>query len=154
MSNYKKSSKKSPDCNLKEATVLKEKMQETVKKKEDSSARPKCKLDSNGCLNLQDILLMFDSPISQERAWALCYQIVKGLSRLTENKFYEISELWQIVLHKHGDICLESLAGEFFTVKFTINSEIIYYYFKVENNWQNNLCYRIQAISCFRRKGK
>ncbi|XP_029678756.1 protein spire isoform X2 [Formica exsecta] len=111
MSNYKKSSKKSPDCNLKEATVLKEKMQETVKKKEDSSARPKCKLDSNGCLNLQDILLMFDSPISQERAWALCYQIVKGLSRLTENKFYEISELWQIVLHKHGDICLESLAG-------------------------------------------
>ncbi|XP_070150191.1 protein spire isoform X3 [Polyergus mexicanus] len=105
------SSKKSSNYNLKEATVLKEEMQETVKKKEDSSARPKCKLDSHGCLNLQDILLMFDSPISQERAWALCYQIVKGLSRLTDNKFYEISELWQIVLHKHGNICLESLAG-------------------------------------------
>ncbi|KAL6430282.1 hypothetical protein ACFW04_007773 [Cataglyphis niger] len=104
-------SKKSPDCNLKEATVLKKEMQETVKKKGDSSARPKCKLDSHGCLNLQDILLMFDSPISQERAWALCYQIVKGLSHLTENKFYEISDLWQIVLHKDGDICLESLAG-------------------------------------------
>ncbi|KMQ97446.1 protein spire [Lasius niger] len=103
-------SKKSPDCNLEEATVLKEEMQETVRKKGDS-VRPKCKLDSHGCLNLQDILLMFDSPISQERAWALCYQIAKGLSCLTENKFYEISELWQIVLHKDGDICLESLAG-------------------------------------------
>lgn len=110
-------SKKNPDCNLKEATVLKKEMQETVKKKGDSSARPKCKLDSHGCLNLQDILLMFDSPISQERAWALCYQIVKGLSRLTENKFYEISDLWQIVLHKDGDICLESLAGDFFYCK-------------------------------------
>lgn len=112
-------SKKSPDCNLEEATVLKEEMQETVRKKGDS-VRPKCKLDSHGCLNLQDILLMFDSPISQERAWALCYQIAKGLSCLTENKFYEISELWQIVLHKDGDICLESLAGDCFTVEFTI----------------------------------
>ncbi|XP_029169328.1 protein spire isoform X3 [Nylanderia fulva] len=92
---------------LKEA---KEEMQETVKKKEDS-VRPKCKLDSHGCLNLQDVLLMFDSPLSQERAWALCYQVAKGLSHLTENKFCEISELWQIVLHKDGDICLESLAG-------------------------------------------
>ncbi|XP_011259068.1 protein spire isoform X3 [Camponotus floridanus] len=104
-------SKKSPDCNLEGATVLRDEMQKMVKKKEKSSAQPKCKLDLHGCLNLQDILLMFDSPIRQERAWALCYQIVKGLSRLTENKFYEISELWQIVLHKDGDICLESLAG-------------------------------------------
>lgn len=116
-------SKKSPNCNLEEATEFKEEMQETVKKKEDS-VRPKCKLDSHGCLNLQDVLLMFDSPISQERAWALCYQIAKGLSRLTENKFYEISELWQIVLHKDGDICLESLAGDCFTIKLIINSKI------------------------------
>lgn len=126
-------SKKSPDCNLEEATVLKKEM---VKKKENSSARPKCKLDSHGCLNLQDILLMFDSPINQERAWALCYQIVKGLSCLTENKFYEISELWQILLHKDGDICLESLAGDCFTISVIIDSEIIsyYYIYKIENN--------------------
>lgn len=129
-------SKKSPDCNLEGATVLRDEMQKMVKKKENSSARPKCKLDLHGCLNLQDILLMFDSPISQERAWALCYLIVKGLSCLTENKFYEISELWQIVLHKDGDICLESLAGDCFTIDVTINSEIIkyYYMYKVENN--------------------
>ncbi|XP_011339335.1 protein spire isoform X2 [Ooceraea biroi] len=103
--------KKSIDCDQGEDTVFKRKPEGTIKKKGNSSARPKCKLDSHGCLNLQDILLMLDSPISQERAWALCYQISKGLSCLTENKFYEISELSQIVLHKDGNICLENLAG-------------------------------------------
>ncbi|XP_071576138.1 uncharacterized protein Spir isoform X3 [Temnothorax nylanderi] len=102
-------SKKSPDCNQKKAAILKE--SQAVNKKEDASARSKCKLDSHGCLNLQDILLMFDSPVSQERAWALCYQIAKSLSRSTENKFYEILELSQIILHKDGDIWLENLAG-------------------------------------------
>ncbi|XP_018373874.1 PREDICTED: protein spire isoform X1 [Trachymyrmex cornetzi] len=103
-------SKNSTECNKKKATVLEE-PQTAVNKKEDASARPMCKLDSCGCLNLQDILLIFDSPLSQERAWALCYQIANGLLRLTENKFYEISELSQIILHKDGDIWLENLAG-------------------------------------------
>ncbi|XP_077282647.1 spire type actin nucleation factor isoform X3 [Temnothorax americanus] len=107
MSNSKKSP--GPDCNQKKAAILKE--SQAVNRKEDASARSKCKLDSHGCLNLQDILLMFDSPVSQERAWALCYQIAKSLSRSTENKFYEISELSQIILHKDGDIWLENLAG-------------------------------------------
>ncbi|XP_071634494.1 protein spire isoform X10 [Temnothorax longispinosus] len=107
MSNSKKSP--GPDCNQKKAAILKE--SQAVNKKEDASARSKCKLDSHGCLNLQDILLMFDSPVSQERAWALCYQIAKSLSCSTENKFYEISELSQIILHKDGDIWLENLAG-------------------------------------------
>ncbi|EGI70428.1 Protein spire-like protein 1 [Acromyrmex echinatior] len=101
-------SKNSTECNEEKATVLEE---PTINRKEDASARPKCKLDSCGCLNLQDVLLIFDSPLSQERAWALCYQIANGLLRLTENKFYEISELSQIILHKDGDIWLENLAG-------------------------------------------
>lgn len=113
-------SKKNPDCNQKKATVFQE-SQAALNEKENASARPKCKLDSHGCLNLEDILLMFDSPISQERAWALCYQIAKSLSRLTENKFYEISELSQIILHKDGDIWFEHLAGNF-ALKFTNNS--------------------------------
>ncbi|KAH0954852.1 hypothetical protein HN011_009813 [Eciton burchellii] len=102
--------KKSIDCDQRKDTMLEEEST-IIKKKGKSSVRPKCKLDSHGCLNLQDILLMFDSPINQERAWALCYQISKGLSCLMENKFYEISELSQIVLHKDGNICLENLAG-------------------------------------------
>jgi hypothetical protein len=103
--------KKSIDCDQRKDTMLEEEST-IIKKKGKSSVRPKCKLDSHGCLNLQDILLMFDSPINQERAWALCYQISKGLSCLMENKFYEISELSQIVLHKDGNICLENLAGK------------------------------------------
>lgn len=103
-------SKKNPEYNKEKAIVFEE-PQGAINKKENALTRPKCKLDSHGCLNLQDILLMFDSPISQERAWALCYQIANSLSRLTENKFYEISEFSQIILHKNGDIWLENLTG-------------------------------------------
>ncbi|XP_036141073.1 protein spire isoform X5 [Monomorium pharaonis] len=99
MSNYKKS----PDCEKK--TIV---FEEPMNKKEDTSARSKYKLDD--CLNLQDILLMFDRPVTQEQAWALCYEIAYNLSRLTD-KFYEISELSQIILHKDGHIWLENLAG-------------------------------------------
>lgn len=114
-------SKKSTDCNQKKAKVFEE-SQAVKNEREDVLARPKCKLDSHGCLNLQDILLIFDSPVSQDRAWALCYQIAKSLSRLMENKFYEISELSQILLHKDGDIWLEDLAGDNFVLEFTNNS--------------------------------
>lgn len=71
--------------------------------------RPKCKLDVNGRLNLEDILLSFNGPVNQEQAWALCYQTAKSLSRLSENNFYEITELSQIVLHKDGDVWLGDL---------------------------------------------
>ncbi|KYM94504.1 Protein spire [Cyphomyrmex costatus] len=102
-------SKNNPEYNKEKTTVLEE-SQTAVNKKENVSVRPVCKLDSCGCLNLQDILLIFDSPLSQERAWALCYQIANSLLCLTE-KFYEISEFSQIILHKDGDIWLENLAG-------------------------------------------
>jgi len=123
MSNSKKSLELN-NCNQDEATVLEE-SQTAVNKKGNASVRPKCKLDSRGCLNLQDILLMFDSPISQERAWALCYQIANTLSCSMENKFCEISELSQIILHKDGDIWLENLAGDHFVLQFRNNSRII-----------------------------
>ncbi|KAK1128791.1 hypothetical protein K0M31_019940 [Melipona bicolor] len=71
--------------------------------------RPKCKLDANGRLNLEDILLSFNGPVNQEQAWALCYQTAKSMSRLSENNFYEITELSQIVLHKDGDVWLGDL---------------------------------------------
>ncbi|XP_050587591.1 protein spire isoform X3 [Bombus affinis] len=79
------------------------------KEEETSMKRSRCKLDANGRLNLKDILLSFNGPISQEQAWALCYQTAKSLSRLSENNFYELSELSQIVLHKDGDVWLGDL---------------------------------------------
>ncbi|XP_076387003.1 spire type actin nucleation factor isoform X2 [Megachile rotundata] len=85
---------------------------ETIKnenEKEQSMERPKCRLDANGRLNLEDILLSFNGPVSQEQAWALCYQTAKSLSRLPDNNFYELSQLSQIVLHKDGDVWLDNL---------------------------------------------
>lgn len=103
-------SEKSSNLNEEKAT-MDEQQRATVKKKEDTSTRPKCKLDSHGCLNLEDVLLMFDSPVSQERAWALCYQTAKGLLYLTENKFCEILEFSQIILNKDGSIHLDCMSG-------------------------------------------
>nr|XP_034191037.1 protein spire isoform X1 [Osmia lignaria]XP_034191038.1 protein spire isoform X1 [Osmia lignaria]XP_034191039.1 protein spire isoform X1 [Osmia lignaria]XP_034191040.1 protein spire isoform X1 [Osmia lignaria]XP_034191042.1 protein spire isoform X1 [Osmia lignaria]XP_034191043.1 protein spire isoform X1 [Osmia lignaria]XP_034191044.1 protein spire isoform X1 [Osmia lignaria]XP_034191045.1 protein spire isoform X1 [Osmia lignaria]XP_034191046.1 protein spire isoform X1 [Osmia lignaria] len=79
------------------------------KKKEKSTNRPKCRLDANGRLNLKDILISFNGPVSQEQAWALCYQTAKSFSRLPDNNFYELLELSQIVLHKDGDVWLGNL---------------------------------------------
>lgn len=84
----------------------------TAREKEAATKRPKCKLDPSGRLNLRDILLSFNGPVSQEQAWALCYQTAKTLSRLPDNNFYELSELSQIVLHKDGDVWLGDLIGK------------------------------------------
>ncbi|XP_043792614.1 protein spire isoform X1 [Apis laboriosa] len=78
-------------------------------KKVKQMKRSKCKLDANDRLNLKDILLSFNGPVSQEQAWALCYQTAKSLSCLPGNNFYELSELSQIVLHKDGDVWLGDL---------------------------------------------
>lgn len=82
------------------------------KKEAAQTKRPKCKLDANGRLNLEDILQSFNGPVSQEQAWALCYQTAKSLSRLVDSHFYELSELSHIVLHKDGDVWLGDLIGK------------------------------------------
>ncbi|XP_076619062.1 spire type actin nucleation factor isoform X1 [Colletes latitarsis] len=85
------------------------KITESKEEEERTRKRSKCKLDANGRLNLKDILLSFNGPVSQEQAWALCYQTAKSLSRLPDSNFYELSELSQIVLHKDGDVWLGDL---------------------------------------------
>lgn len=74
--------------------------------------KPKCKLDSNNCLNLKDILLSFNGPISQEQAWALCYQATKSFLNLSQNQFCELSDLTHILLHKDGHVCMDFEKGE------------------------------------------
>lgn len=70
------------------------------------ATRPRCRLDSNHRVNLQDILSSFNEPVNQEQAWALCYQTAKSLASHSENGFYEVTELSEVVLHKDGDVWL------------------------------------------------
>ncbi|XP_076238699.1 spire type actin nucleation factor isoform X2 [Calliopsis andreniformis] len=100
----------SPSCD--DSLEVSDDERKAVENKEDEELemkRTKCKLDANGRLNLKNILLSFNAPISQEQAWALCYQTAKSLSRLPDNNFYELTELSQIVLHKDGDVWLGDL---------------------------------------------
>ncbi|XP_066591675.1 protein spire isoform X2 [Prorops nasuta] len=73
-------------------------------KKERARRRTKLNADAGEQLNLEDILLSFNSPISQEQAWALCYQTAKSLLQSSDNQFYQLTELSQIIIDKNGDV--------------------------------------------------
>lgn len=104
--------KSSPSCE--DGLEVSYNKKKTAEKENEGTAvkRPKCRLDINGRLNLRDILLSFNAPISPEQAWALCYQTARSLSRLPDNNFCEFTELSQIVLHKDGDVWLGDLIGK------------------------------------------
>lgn len=76
----------------------------------------KCKLDDDGCIDLLTVLKILNQ-ISQEQAWAICYELVKLMTRLTSKKrkldascnsnndsndCAVIDSLSQIHLHKDG----------------------------------------------------
>lgn len=83
-----------------------------INSKMKKTKKPKCKLDSNDCLNLKDILLSFNGPISQEQAWALCYQAAKTFLNLSQNEFCTISDSSQILLRKDGKVQVDFDKGE------------------------------------------
>ena len=74
--------------------------------------KPRCKLDSNDCVNLKDILFSFNGPISQEQAWALCYQAAKAFLNLSQNEFCELSDMSHILLHKDGHVRMDFDKGK------------------------------------------
>jgi hypothetical protein len=71
-----------------------------------SSDKPTLSLDASGCVSLQDILLAFNAPISEEHAWALCFECVKCFQNALHEhgKCLTVSELGHIVLHKDGHV--------------------------------------------------
>lgn len=83
----------------------------TTKTKMKRSRRGNCKLNANDCLNLHDMLVCFDGPISREQAWALCHQTARTLSDLPSENLRLLSELSQILLHKDGHIFLDLPKG-------------------------------------------
>jgi spire-like protein len=73
----------------------------------DVKVTPKCTLDSNGCVTLQDILISFNAPITEQHAWALCYQCAKCFKNAMEidrGRCYIVSKLDHVFIHKDGQV--------------------------------------------------
>uniref|UniRef100_A0A2P2I985 Protein spire-like n=1 Tax=Hirondellea gigas TaxID=1518452 RepID=A0A2P2I985_9CRUS len=62
-------------------------------------------LDHRGCVQLEKILVRFGAPVSEERAWALCYSSVQCYLQLDSHDKANsalVSSLSHVVLHKDG----------------------------------------------------
>lgn len=69
----------------------------------DAVAR--CILDHRGCVDLEKMLTRFGAPVSEERAWALCYATVQCYMQLDnhdKSRSALVSNLNHIVIHKDG----------------------------------------------------
>ncbi|XP_067007598.2 protein spire [Anabrus simplex] len=73
----------------------------------DVKVTPKCSLDINGCVTLQDILISFNAPINEQHAWALCYQCAKCFKNAMQSdreRCCIVSELEHVLIHKDGHV--------------------------------------------------
>jgi len=66
-----------------------------------------CKLDNNDCVSLVHIIKSFNTPVSEEHAWALCYQCAKCFKNAFEhdpNRCRVVKNLEEVRIHKDGFI--------------------------------------------------
>lgn len=73
----------------------------------DVKVTPKCRLDSNGCVTLQDILISFNAPITEQHAWALCHQCAKCFKNAIETdreRCCIVSKLEHVLIHREGQV--------------------------------------------------
>lgn len=66
-----------------------------------------CKLDDNDCVSLVNIIKSFNTPVSEEHAWALCYQCAKCFKNAFErepNRCRVVKNLEEVRIHKDGFI--------------------------------------------------
>lgn len=78
------------------------------------SIRSKCKVNTDGSVCLEEILNSFNSPISEERAWALCYQCAKFfLDTLNINRTncYLVFDVNELYLQTDGNVHPATLFG-------------------------------------------
>lgn len=75
---------------------------------EQSNFKPfLCKLDENDCVSLINIIKSFNTPVSEEHAWALCYQCAKCFKNAFErdpNRCRVVKNLEEVRIHKDGFI--------------------------------------------------
>ena len=68
-------------------------------------------LDYRGCVDLEKMLVRFGAPVSEERAWALCYSAVKCYLELdshAKGHSAVVSHLSHLILHKDGIVHQDS----------------------------------------------
>ncbi|VVC40267.1 Hypothetical protein CINCED_3A007665 [Cinara cedri] len=66
-----------------------------------------CKLDHDNCVSLVNIIKSFNTPVSEEHAWALCYQCAKCFKNAFErepNRCRVVKNLDEVRIHKDGFI--------------------------------------------------
>lgn len=66
-----------------------------------------CKLDQDDCVSLANIIKSFNTPVSEEHAWALCYQCAKCFKNAFEhdpNRCRVVKNLEEVRIHKDGFI--------------------------------------------------
>lgn len=67
----------------------------------------KCAVDENHCVSLTDILVSFSAPISEEHAWALCYQCAKcfvNAIKTDPGRCRVVTDLSEVLIHKDGHV--------------------------------------------------
>lgn len=84
-----------------------------TKARNSSNEWRRCKLDKQNCISLESVLETFNSSISEEQAWAICFSFIKCIQKLTKKDFKfkknqkttnnNLNEFdFQIYLHKDG----------------------------------------------------
>lgn len=66
-----------------------------------------CTLDDDDCVSLVNIIKSFNTPVSEEHAWALCYQCAKCFKNAFErepNRCRVVKNLDEVRIHKDGFI--------------------------------------------------
>lgn len=66
-----------------------------------------CKLDGDDCVSLADIIRSLNAPVSEEHAWALCYQCAKCFKNAFErdpNGCRVVKDLGEVRIHRDGYI--------------------------------------------------
>jgi len=66
-----------------------------------------CKLDEDDCVSLADIIRSLNTPVSEEHAWALCYQCAKCFKNAFERepkKCRVVKDLEEVRIHRDGYI--------------------------------------------------
>ncbi|GAA6093305.1 protein spire homolog 1 isoform X2 [Tachysurus ichikawai] len=77
-------------------------------------AHTMAKEDSNGDdLSLEEILTLYDQPINEEQAWAVCYQCCRDLSRSDQHRV--VRGPGDVRIHKDGAVRIEKVYLSLFT---------------------------------------